>query len=176
MYRNWENHFHRLETLFSFTGSWLSTRIWYISQESGKQFPKTRNRVLIYWIQVVLPRSSILYRIWEKHFLETGDKVTIYWIQVASPRSGILCRVWETISRDQENGSHLLDPGCLPGSSTLYRNWGTIHRDREHGSHLLDPGCLTQIWYIMQKLGGKFERPGTRFSFWTRAAYPDPAI
>ena len=91
--------------------------------------------------------------------------MTIYWIQVASPRSGILCRVWETISRDQENGSHLLDPGCLPGSSTLYRNWGTIHRDREHGSHLLDPGCLTQIWYIMQKLGGKFERPGTWFSF-----------
>ena len=46
------------------------------------------------------------------------------------------------IFRDQEHSSHLLDPGCLPGSGMLYRIWEVISRDQEQGSRLLDLGCL----------------------------------
>ena len=46
------------------------------------------------------------------------------------------------IFRDQEHSSHLLDPGCLPGSGKLYRIWEVIYRDQEHVSRLLDLGCL----------------------------------
>ena len=80
----------------------------------------------------------------------------------------MLYRIWEVISRDQEQGSRLLDLGCLPGS-----DFTEFRRTISSGYYLLvgarfpftGSGLSAQIWCIILELGNNFRGPGVQFSF-----------
>ena len=171
------NKFHQPGTLFSFTGSGLSTWIWHIIQkwESDFQRPGT---------QFSFNGSMLSSLIW--HIIQNlGSNFQIPVTRWRLLDLGCLPGSdFTEFRRTISSGYYLLVGARFPftgsGLSTQIRRiilkLGNNFRGPGVQFSFTGSGLSTWIRCIIQKLGQQFQETGSKvLDYWTRVVFPDPA-